>query len=37
MGLKVIVWTINRKEDVEKFVRKGVDGISSDYPDILIM
>jgi len=37
MGLKVIVWTINKKEDVEKFVRKGVDGISSDYPDILIM
>lgn len=37
MGLKVIVWTINEKEDAEKFVRKGVDGISSDSPDILKM
>jgi len=34
-GLKVIVWTINKKEDVEEYVRKGVDGITSDAPDIL--
>jgi glycerophosphoryl diester phosphodiesterase len=36
-GLKVIVWTINKKEDVEKFVAKGVDGITSDSPEILNM
>jgi glycerophosphoryl diester phosphodiesterase len=36
-GLKVIVWTINKKEDVEKYVAKGVDGITSDSPEILNM
>ena len=34
-GLKVIVWTINKKEDVAKYRNKGVDGIASDCPDIL--
>jgi len=35
-GLKVIVWTINKKEDVAKYRNKGVDGIASDCPDILV-
>jgi glycerophosphoryl diester phosphodiesterase len=34
-GLKVIVWTVNRKEEVTTYVKKGVDGIASDKPDIL--
>ena len=34
-GLKVIVWTINKKEEVEEYKKKGVDGIASDRPDIL--
>jgi len=34
-GLKVIVWTINRKGEVPEYVKKGVDGIASDKPDIL--
>ncbi len=34
-NLKVIVWTINTKQDAEKFRAKGVDGIASDRPDIL--
>jgi len=34
-GLKVIVWTINKKEEVAKYIEKGVDGIASDRPDIL--
>ncbi|MCW4016467.1 MAG: glycerophosphodiester phosphodiesterase family protein [Candidatus Bathyarchaeota archaeon] len=34
-GLKVIVWTINKKEDVAVYRKKGVDGIASDSPDIL--
>jgi len=33
--LKVIVWTINTKEEAMKFVAKGVDGIATDRPDIL--
>jgi len=34
-GLKVIVWTVNEQEQVSEFVKKGVDGIASDKPDIL--
>lgn len=34
-GLKVIVWTINESGQVAEFVKKGVDGIASDKPDIL--
>lgn len=34
-NLKVIVWTINAKEEAREFVAKGVDGIASDKPDIL--
>ena len=33
--LKVIVWTINKPEEVSDYVKKGVDGIASDRPDIL--
>jgi glycerophosphoryl diester phosphodiesterase len=35
-GLKVIVWTINKPEEVQEYVKKGVDGIASDKPEILI-
>ena len=34
-GLKVIAWTINNQEEVSEYVKKGVDGIASDRPDIL--
>jgi glycerophosphoryl diester phosphodiesterase len=32
--LKVIVWTINTKEEAKEYIAKGVDGIASDKPDI---
>ncbi|MDH5795911.1 MAG: glycerophosphodiester phosphodiesterase family protein [Candidatus Bathyarchaeota archaeon] len=35
-GLKVIVWTINNPEEVPQYIKKGVDGIASDRPDILL-
>jgi len=35
-GLKVIVWTINCPEEAATFAKKGVDGIASDKPDILL-
>ena len=35
-GLKVVVWTVNKPEEVEEYIKKGVDGIASDKPDILI-
>jgi len=34
-GLKVVVWTVNTPSEVETYVKKGVDGIASDKPDIL--
>jgi len=34
-GLKVIVWTMNKQEEVSEYMKKGVDGIASDRPDIL--
>jgi glycerophosphoryl diester phosphodiesterase len=34
-GLKVIVWTVNDAEKAKELVKKGVDGIASDRPDIL--
>ncbi|HJW65810.1 MAG TPA: glycerophosphodiester phosphodiesterase family protein [Candidatus Bathyarchaeia archaeon] len=33
-GLKVFVWTINTAEEAAEFVKKGVDGIATDKPDI---
>ena len=32
--LKVIVWTINTKQEVKEYIAKGVDGIASDKPDV---
>jgi glycerophosphoryl diester phosphodiesterase len=34
-GLKVIVWTINTREEAEEYKKKGVDGIATDKPEIL--
>ena len=33
-NLKVIVWTINTKDEAKKYMAKGVDGIATDRPDI---
>jgi glycerophosphoryl diester phosphodiesterase len=33
-SLKMIVWTINTKEEAGKYMAKGVDGIATDRPDI---
>lgn len=30
-GKKAIVWTVNKEESIDKFVRKDVDGIITDY------
>ncbi len=35
-GLKVIVWTINSREEAAQYAAKGVDGIASDKPTILV-
>ena len=33
LGLKVVVWTVNKVSDMETYKAMGVDGIITDYPD----
>ena len=35
LGLKVVVWTVNTEADMRAMMALGVDGIISDYPDVL--
>jgi glycerophosphoryl diester phosphodiesterase len=35
LGLEVVVWTVNKPEDIARMIDIGVDGIISDRPDLL--
>ena len=35
LGLKVVVWTVNTEPEIRSMIELGVDGIISDYPDLL--
>ena len=35
LGLKVLVWTVNEPSDMRDLIDIGVDGIVTDYPDVL--
>ncbi len=35
LGLKVVVWTVNTEADMRRMITLGVDGIISDYPNVL--
>jgi glycerophosphoryl diester phosphodiesterase len=35
LGLQVVVWTVNTEADMRAMMVLGVDGIISDYPDVL--
>lgn len=35
LGLRVVVWTVNKREDMTRMIEFGVDGIISDRPDLL--
>lgn len=35
-GIKVVPWTVNNIEEVERLKKLKVDGIISDYPDLLV-
>lgn len=35
-GKELHVWTVNDSETIEKLIEKGVDGIISDYPNLLL-
>ena len=36
LGLKVVTWTVNAEADMRRLIEWGVDGIISDYPDVLL-
>jgi glycerophosphoryl diester phosphodiesterase len=35
LGVRVIVWTVNENDDMQRLIDMGVDGITTDYPDRL--
>ena len=35
LGLKIVVWTVNKPEDIARMIDIGVDGVISDRPDLL--
>ncbi|GLR86173.1 glycerophosphodiester phosphodiesterase [Bradyrhizobium iriomotense] len=35
LGLRVVVWTVNKADDMARMIEIGVDGIISDRPDLL--
>jgi glycerophosphoryl diester phosphodiesterase len=35
LGLKVVVWTVNKPEEIARMIEIGVDGVISDRPDLL--
>lgn len=35
LGLRIVVWTVNKPEDMAHMIEIGVDGIISDRPDLL--
>lgn len=36
MGMKVVVWTPNTKKEIDQLKSMGVDGIITDYPELLL-
>ena len=34
-GVKIFVWTVNKEEDLNYLVKLGVDGVITNYPDIM--
>jgi glycerophosphoryl diester phosphodiesterase len=35
LGLRVVPWTVNEPADMERLIELGVDGMTSDYPQLL--
>ena len=35
-GLKIRVWTVNRKEDMKKFIENDLEAVITNYPDLAL-
>ena len=35
-GIRVIPWTVNQKSKMQKLINRGVDGIITDYPNLIV-
>ncbi len=35
LGIKVNPWTVNKEKDIRRMIKCGVDGIITDYPDVV--
>jgi len=33
-GIKINAWTVNRREDMEDMLKKGIDGVITNFPDL---
>ena len=36
MGMRIIPWTVNNEKDMKKLISYGVDGIITDYPNLIV-
>lgn len=34
-GIRIVPWTVNKTEDMQRLLQLGVDGLTTDYPDVL--
>lgn len=34
LGMKIVPWTVNDKENIDRLIAMGVDGLITDYPDL---
>lgn len=34
LGMKIVPWTVNDKENIDRLIAMGVDGMITDYPDL---
>jgi glycerophosphoryl diester phosphodiesterase len=36
LGLRVHIWTVNEADEIQRLLARGVDGVMSDYPALLV-
>ena len=34
LGMKIVPWTVNDKENIDRLIAMGIDGLITDYPDL---